>query len=172
MDVERSLKAITDEDLGVLAKLAAEDRERFYVGRPEYRSRVVCVALCQRAALHYVDMAERASAANGVKDFDVWSFFASVPGHRFPADRRMTHVDLGPSKFGRWTGEPPSFCHFSGRRVDMLMRSLPVELGADPADALADYLREGRTVSARRLAAKAAVLINPIQRRGEIVWPR
>jgi hypothetical protein len=32
---------------------------------------LVCVALCQGAALHFVD------GENGVKDFDVWTFYAA-----------------------------------------------------------------------------------------------
>jgi hypothetical protein len=56
-------------------------------------------------------------------------------------------------------------------RVDLLGRSLPVARGTDPARAIRDYLAAGRTTSARALAAKATVLIDPAHRPGEIVWP-
>jgi hypothetical protein len=105
--------------------------------------------------------------SNGVKDFDVWSFYAEVSDWPFPARWRGTR-DFGPSKFGRYPNDPPQY---SGRRVDLLGRSLPVSLGADPAQALQRYLAAGRTDSAKALAAKAVVLIDPPDRAGEVVWP-
>jgi hypothetical protein len=68
----------------------------------------------------------------------------------------------------RYPADPPRYI---GRRVDLLGRSLPVAPGTDPARAIRDYLAAGRTTSARALAAKAAVLIDPAHRAGEIVWP-
>lgn len=168
---DRSYEPIEPADLRLLGQVAAEDRELFYRGRPEFRDRLLCVALCQGAAKHYVDVARGAPSPNGVKDFDVWSFFAAVPGERFPADRRNRHVDFGPSKFGRWDNEPDRFRAFTGRRVDLLMRALPVLLGADPVLALREYLGEARTRSAGELAAKAVVLIEPEHLLGTIVWP-
>jgi hypothetical protein len=41
-----------------LSVIAAEDRESRFARRPRwavYRDRILCVALCQGAALHYVD---------------------------------------------------------------------------------------------------------------------
>ncbi|MEA2827735.1 MAG: hypothetical protein QOG43_2174 [Actinomycetota bacterium] len=167
----RSYQRIEITDLQHLGRIAAEDRERFYRKRPEYRDRLICVALCQGAGKHFVDMANGFSEPNGVKDLDVWSFFAAIPGERFPADRRNVGVDFGPSKFGRQEPDQvaPQFRHFVGRNVDLLMRALPVPVGADPASALRDYLSEGRTKSAQELAAKGAVLIEPAV--GTVVWP-
>jgi hypothetical protein len=167
----RSYETITVADLGILSLLAESDRTKFFRKRPEYGDRVLCVALCQGAGLHYVDVARRHEPPNGVKDFDVWTFFSAVPGERFPADRRNVHVDLGPSRFGRYDNEPPRFAHYTGRRVDLLMRALSVGDGVDPADALRSYLRRGATTSAVMLARKGVVLIDPDDRRGEIVWP-
>ncbi len=104
---------------------------------------------------------------NGVKDFDVWSFYAQYDDWPFPARWRGTR-DFGPSKFGRYPGDP---LRYSGRRVDLLGRSLPAAPGADPADAIRRYLAAQRTESAKALAAKAVVLIDPQNRAGEIVWP-
>ena len=73
----------------------------------------------------------------------------------------------GPSKFGRYPGDPPSF---SGRRVDLLGRSLEVLPGADPATVLRDYLSVALTASAKALAAKAVVLMYPEQLAGKVVW--
>jgi hypothetical protein len=172
MDLGRSCEPITTDDLARLGAIAADDYGRFFQKRPEYCDRVLCTALCQGAALHYVDIAAGCAKPNGIKDFDVWTFFAVIPDARFPADRRMTHVDLGPSKFGRWDGEPKEFRRYKGRRVDLLMRALPVPVDSDPVLALRSYLSDARTGSAKQLAAKAVVLINPADRRGEIVWPR
>jgi hypothetical protein len=113
------------------------------------------------AALHYLD------EKNGVKDFDVWSFYAARDDGPFP-DRWRGTADYGPSKFGRYPDDPPSF---TGRRVDLLGRSLDVPLDAEPATALRDYFSAARTRSAKELAAKAVVLINPGQPAGKVVWP-
>jgi hypothetical protein len=104
---------------------------------------------------------------NGVKDFDIWSFYAQCDDWPFPARWRGTR-DFGPSKFGRYSADPT---RYSGRRVDLLGRSLPVALDTDPADAIRRYLAAQRTTSAKALAAKAVVLIEPQNRAGEVVWP-
>ncbi|MDP9403607.1 MAG: hypothetical protein M3P85_09805 [Actinomycetota bacterium] len=167
----RSYERIEIPDLQRLGQLAAEDRDFFYRRRPEYRGHLLCVALCQGAGKHYVDLELGSPEPNGVKDFDVWSFFAAIPGERFPADKRNRHEDFGPSKFGRWEKELARFGHFHGRRVDLLMRGLPAPLDADPVAALREYLAEPRTRSAGELAAKGAVLIEPDPLVGVIVWP-
>lgn len=100
---------------------------------------------------------------NGVKDFDVWSFFAAIPGERFPAAIRHRHFDFGHSKFGAEPDQPTKFSHIKGRRVDVLLRDLPVGLDADPVEALRAYLERRRTDSARALAAKAAVFVEPTE---------
>ena len=164
-DSDRSLARIERADLLRLAALAADAEAELFRRNPQgsgrYAGRLLCRALCQGAALHYVD------GSNGVKDFDVWSFYARYDDWPFPARWRGTR-DFGPSKFGRYPGDPP---RYSGRRVDLLGRSLPAEPGADPADVLRRYLAARRTDSAKALAAKAVVLIHPENRAGEIVWP-
>ena len=65
--------------LARLSKIAEADHESFYARRPEYRGRLIAVVLAQGAALHYLDR------SNGVKDLDVWTFFAlPVEDTRFP----------------------------------------------------------------------------------------
>lgn len=171
MSADRSYEPIDAQDLASLGRFAAEDREKFFEGRPEYRERLLCVALCQGAGQHYVDLAHGSTTPNGVKDFDVWSFFAAIPGERFPADIRNSHVDLGESKFGRHPNEPERFASFVGRRIDLFLRALPVDVDADPARALEAYLAQKRTTSARYLAMKGVVLVEPKARQGEVVWP-
>src|ERR1700733_5148453 len=74
-------------------------------------------------------------------------------------------ADYGRSKFGRYPDDPPSF---TGRRVDLLGRSLDVRLDAEQAKVLRDYLFAARTRSAKELAAKAVVLIYPGQLAGKV----
>jgi hypothetical protein len=164
-DLGRSPACIDVADLLRLAALAADAEaelfERNPYGSGRYTGRLLGRALCQGAALHYMN------GKNGVKDFDVWSFYAQHDDWPFPARWRGTR-HFGPSKFGRYPGDPPQY---TGRRVDLLGRSLPAAPGADPAPAIHDYLAAGRTTSAKALAAKAAVLIDPMSRVGKIVRP-
>jgi len=164
-DSDRSLERIELTDLLRLAALAADAEAELFSRNPQgsgrYAGRLLGRALCQGAALHYVN------GSNGVKDFDVWSFYAEIDDWPFPPRWRGTR-DFGPSKFGRYPGDPPRYL---GRRVDLLGRSLPARPGADPGVALRIYLAGRRTGSAKALAAKAAVLVDPQNRAGEIVWP-
>lgn len=160
----RSYAAITKSDLRKLATIARADNEDFFrrnplVGR-HYRSRILCTALCQGAALHYID------GRNGVKDFDVWSFFAEHPAMPYPSRRHAT-ADFGHSKFGR----PSADFELEGRRVDLLGRSLPVRPSADPVEAVLLYLLTGKTKSSKLLKEQAVVLLDPPQLLGAIVWP-
>jgi hypothetical protein len=162
---ERSRERITDADLARLCELACADLAELFQRRPEtgrlYRHRLLGIALCQGAALHYID------GRNGIKDFDVWSFFAEHPERPFPY-RRNVPCDFGPSKFGRFSDDP---ARFLGRRVDMLGRSLPVPPETDPVWAIREYLHASRTKTARLLAEKAAVMLWPEQIRGVVAWP-
>ena len=162
--MDRSLARIDVADLLRLAALAADAEAELFERNPRgsgrYAGRLLGRALCQGAALHYVDR------KNGVKDFDVWSFYAQLADWPFPVRWRGTR-DFGPSKFGRYPGDPPRYI---GRRVDLLGRSLPAAPGTDPVHTIREYLAAGRTDSARKLATKAAVLIAPVSRVGEIVW--
>lgn len=160
---DRSLSPITLDDLARLRHIAREDRESFFARLPRYRAledRVLAVALCQGAAAHFLD------GKNGVKDFDVWTFYAAHPDVTYPARRRVAR-DFGDPKFG----QTPDRMRFVGRRVDLLGRSLKALPGSDPVEALHAYLTERRTKSARHLASKAVVLIEPTALVGQVVWP-
>lgn len=160
----RSYERLTPDDLSRLAAIAKDDRGARFARRPRWRpyaDRVLCVALCQGAALHYLD------GRNGVKDFDVYTFYAEHPTGPFPY-RWLTNLDFGPSRFGRYPGDPD---RFRGRRVDLIGRSLAVSPDADPVEAVRQYLAAGRTETARHLASKAVVLLEPEGLRGEIIWP-
>src|SRR5450759_1216502 len=121
----RSFAKIKDQDLLRLAQLAREDREALFVNKPRwqpYSGRIIAVALCQDAALHYVD------GRNGVKDFDVWTFYAAHAVGPFPYRRNGTR-DFGPSKFGR---APDEKARLVGRKVDLLGPSIACAVGNDP----------------------------------------
>lgn len=161
----RSLERIGRADLRRLAEIAHRDLKSLFERRPEtgrlYRRRLFAVALCQGAALHYVN------GTNGVKDFDVWSFFRANPSRPFPY-RRNASADFGDPRFGK----SPGWESYVGRRVDLLGRSLAIPKGCSPAAALQEYLSSGRTNTARALAKKAVVLLYPPQYLGDVVWPR
>ncbi len=160
----RSYERITAEDLAYLAGIARLDREDLFARKPRCRvleEGLVCVALCQGAALHFVD------GANGVKDFDVWTFYAARPDHPpFPWRRRAARV-FGDPGFGRAPDRPG----FVGRRVDLLARSIEAGSETGPAEILRAYLSAGRTASARALARKAVVLLEPSDLLGTVAWP-
>ena len=163
-DEARSYERISLDDLARLAQIARDDREDRVTRRPRWRpyaDRVLCVALCQGAALHYVD------GRNGVKDFDVYAFYAEHPTGTFPY-RWRTEADFGPSRFGQHPDDPDSF---HGRRVDLIGRSLDVLPDADPITAVRHYLAAGHTETARQLARKAVVLLEPGPLRGQVIWP-
>jgi DNA-binding transcriptional regulator YiaG len=163
-EVTRSLVPLTVDDLIRLGRRAAEDRAAFFGRKPDtaalYSSRLFAVALCQGAAMHYID------GKNGVKDFDVWSFFSESPIRMFPP-RRRGEADFGDPKFGV-SSDAPSFV---GRRVDLIGRSIPDANPSDPVGTLRRYLGHVRTKSARLLALKAVVLIEPTELLSTVVWP-
>jgi hypothetical protein len=87
-ETARSLARIDRSDLLRLAALAAEAEAGLFTRHPHgagrYAGRLLCRALCQGAALHYLDR------KNGVKDFDVWSFYAALGDGPFPYRWRGT----------------------------------------------------------------------------------
>jgi hypothetical protein len=162
--VSRSYVPITEADLRRLAALAAEDRRDLFARKPDtgrsYADRLFAVALCQGAALHYIDK------KSGIKDLDVWSFYEEHPRRAYPYRRRAKR-DFGDPKFGTTDDS----AQFIGRRVDLIGRSIPGADRSAPVETLRRYLRAGATESARRLAEKAVVLIEPSSLMGTIVWP-
>ena len=165
MLAERSYERIEDKDLRKLVRFAHEDREDFFKRHPRwerlYSERIICIALCQGAALHYID------GKNGIKDFDVWTFYAEHPKAPFPY-RRIGRKDFGISKFGY---HPLETENFKGRCVDLIGRSLKCPLDAAPVEALRDYLSQAITKTAKELSEKAVVLLWPPELFEKIAWP-
>jgi len=163
---DRAYARITRADLKRLLKIARLEREDFFARHKEYailyRKRVLCTALCQGAALHYIN------GQTGVRDFDVWTFYAEHPEASFPHWHEERY-DYGRSnKFGRLSDAPDAF---KGRPVDLAGRSIEASPADDPIEALQHYLRRGSTPVARRLADKAVVLLEPEKLAGYVVWP-
>lgn len=159
----RSYESITTTDLRRLSQVARADREDFFVRKPKYEvlaDRIICVALCQGAALHYVD------GRDGVKDFDIWTFYAAHSSVSFPPRRNATR-DFGDPKFGQSLDRTDLI----GRRVDLFGRSVKVPTRTDPRSFIHQYLSRPQTKSARHLAQKAVVLLEPLDQIGTVAWP-
>ena len=81
----RSYLPIEISDLHKLLEIAYRDRESFFKTHPQWRKlygrRVVCVALCQGAAKHYLD------GVTGINDFDVYTFYNKHPQKNWYAKR-------------------------------------------------------------------------------------
>ncbi len=140
-------------DLERLADIARQDREDFFYRQPEwakfYRDRILCVALCQGAAQHYID------STTGINDFDVYTFYEAHTQKAWYA-KRIKSYDFGDPKFGKSKDRPD----FIGRRVDCLGRSLTLFGDEGVETALRRYLREQKTETYRLLSYKAVVLLN------------
>lgn len=157
----RSYLPVVNSDLQRLAEIACVGRTAFFRDHPEwgmYAQQVVCVALCQGAALHMID------GATGINDFDVYTFYAAQPTKRWYS-KRIKSFDFGDAKYGQSLDRP----EYIGRRVDCLGREIDVGGGEDPVSALLRYLRRRKTKTARLLAEKAVVLLEP--QCGLVVWP-
>lgn len=165
MSEQRSFERITRADLKRIARMARSEREEFFGRHPEwailYGKRLLCVALCKDAAMHFVN------GSTGVDVFDVWTFYAEHAEAPFPF-QQVVKADLGKSKFGRDAANPDVY---QGRRIDLRARSLDCRPGDDPVEVLQRYLRSGDTPSARELRDKALVLIEPEPFLGYVVWP-
>lgn len=156
----RSFKRILPSDLRRLCAIAIADRKEFFRKYSKwriYRNRVLCIALCQGAASHFID------GRTGINDFDVYTFYREHPTVRWYAKRIGRH-DFGDPKFGRSKDRQS----FIGRRVDVLGRAIKVLAGERPRAALLRYLRERRTKTAQCLSEKAVVFLQP--QCGTILW--
>jgi hypothetical protein len=192
---ERSQARLTAAHLRRLGELA--DAQHLQFTRTAARGgnsfawakRRVAVVLAQGAARHYL----HPRAGYGVKDLDVWTFYARRPDRPLRAGRYEVHADFGASALGRNLYLPPlngkqrRWDEYAGRRVDFLVRDLEVRPGAGPdavVAALRDWLAAGaaqpcrhlngsNNSSAHWLAHKAMVWVGTTETRdraGLAVW--
>ena len=134
-----SYAPFTDEHLRRLVRIAEADQKSFFQRNPHlavYGHRLLSIALCQGGALHYLDCKKGAKKTNGVKDLDVYSFYADDPEIPWPY-RRHGVADFGASEFGH---HPNKRRDFVGRHVYLMGRALPVAPGANPVLAIRDWL--------------------------------
>lgn len=160
---ERSFEPLTDEHLARLAKIVRADHEDGFSRCPRwkiYQDRVGLVALCQGATLPYL------YGRNGVKDLDVWTFYARHLEGEFPARWRVM-ANCGFSPLGRH----PYDTRYFGRHVDVIGRSINAVPSSHPVRAVRPYLRAGGTASARSLAGMAVVALDLPELLGTTVRP-
>ena len=130
---ERSYAPITRATLDRLALLCREAMDAFFARNPRwtaYRARLLCTALAQGAALHFLD------GKNGVKDFDCWAFYELDEriGPLPPRGRRAI-LDFGPSEFGRHpNGHLQKPCREAGRGRDGAPLGVSQRSGIGDAD--------------------------------------
>jgi hypothetical protein len=163
---EKSQEWLTTEHLHRLVQIAQDDLEGFFERNPhrkDYQSQVRLTALCQGAALHYLDH------TTGVKDLDVWTFFEELPRGRVERHRRPKQEDFGVSTLGRHPGDATK--GYAGRTVDLLLTTIPYRHGQRIDDTVRDYLRTGRTKTRRCLAEKAVIGLDPPEYFGVTIWP-
>jgi hypothetical protein len=140
----------------------------------------VAVTLAQGGAQHYLD------GTTGVKDLDVWTFYAAIADMPLRCGRYEVHADFGLSVHGRQE-YPPGFKHrqaarwlaYEGRRVDFMVRDLQVDAEA-AADEVTEALRSWLTASASAtgakkspsvvLSRKAMIWLVPAEP-GTVIWP-
>jgi hypothetical protein len=105
----RSFERFTMDDLRHLLDIAKRDMQDFFE-RPDwgqlYADRVLCVTLCQGAALHYV------SGTTGINDIDLYTFFRAHPQRPWYSNRLSIYYP-GYDKFGRLEDKPD----WVGRRI-------------------------------------------------------
>lgn len=161
---ERSYDLLEARDLARLADLALADQKEFFRRHPDiaaaYANRLLCIALCQGAGLHYIDH------RNGIKDFDVWSFYRRSSECTFPDRRPRIVRDFGDPRFGQSPDRPD----FVGRRVDIFIKAVDAVETTTYSEAIRHYMAAGRTRTARLLRQKGVVVLYPANCMGTILW--
>src|SRR3954447_9377333 len=95
----RRLGALADDQHAELTRPPAQGRNL-----SAWAGRRVAVVLAQGAALHYLHPdgpPDPPAGAPGVKDLDVWTFYAAIPGWPLRTGRYEVSRDFGPSSLGR-----------------------------------------------------------------------
>ncbi|MBB4185740.1 hypothetical protein [Sinorhizobium terangae] len=149
---ERSYERLTPADLEEIAAVALRTLAAIFDRAPVaclYRDRLLLIALAQGSALHYLD------GVNGLKDIDVWAFFAAGLAKPFPHRKRWC-VDFGPSRFGRH----PADLGYRGRRLDLMGRSITVASGEPPQQSVRRWL-SSKNRSAIELSKKPMFSLFP-----------
>jgi len=165
MILERSLEKITKNDLSELYNGSKARLEEYFsqgAGRKWLDlydiEKPIVAALCQGAAMHFRD------GTTGVRDFDVWFFYPFNKKH-LPY-RTIWNWDYQNPKFGRH----PDIKGYTGRKVDVLVRSIHNYSIADSVKTIHEYLQYEDTDSSRELSKKAVVILYPENQLGKVAW--
>ncbi|MFH0874793.1 MAG: hypothetical protein V1859_02560 [archaeon] len=121
-----------------------------------YKKRIYAILLVQGAALHYVDK------KNGIKDFDVLVIYKKQNNRTKLYAKRLKSYDSGLPEFGRYSKDKPKY---TNRRVDILMREIPVLKHKSLNINLRDFISQHKYWS-----KKAAVGIWPKRILGKIIY--
>jgi hypothetical protein len=160
-ETHRSFELFDQSDFDRLIELARVWLEDIALRLPAtcgaYAEQVLMTCLAQGGARHYVDQ------HNGVKDLDVWTFFRARTERAFPS-RTVWNRDFGQSRFGKH----PDDIGYTGRRVDLIGRSIPCADDEQPTAAVRRWL-EGSSASAFELR-KAPVLALVHGKKPVVIW--
>jgi hypothetical protein len=154
-----STECFTIDELRALGRHALDILTRTGHGR-EMARHLLAVTLAQGAALHYAVQNGSAvryldPARAGIKDIDIWCFFAAGEWEFNP--RWKQNDDYGPSRFGRSPEDPG----YLGRRIDVFGRSIPVQRGEQVDDSIRRWLQRPGKGSPYYLRQKAVVGLYP-----------
>jgi hypothetical protein len=161
---ERSYVEINEQDLKLLLKKSKERLVKFFLSNNgkkwielyDYKKPIL-VAFCQGAAMHYYDK------KNGVKDFDIW-FFYPFNKKDLPYRARW-ECDFENKKFG----QHPEMQKYKGRKIDVMVRSIKTRK-RNPVEVMIEYLKEGKTETAKCLSKKAVVVLEPEEYFSKVIW--
>jgi len=139
--------------------IAAEAEVGLFARHPHgggsYAGRLICRALCQGVAQHYLD------GRSGVKDFDVWSSYGPFPYGG--GARRITAC--------RSSGATPETCRRSPAAGSTCSADRSTGRSAPTRPMRCEASRRGAHRHGPGTGRKAVVLICPDHLVGEIVWP-
>ena len=167
--IERSPIPITNSDLRQLLSISREYIDSFFHRRRDlrhYKKQLVSIALCQGAALHYLDK------KNGVKDFDIYFFFGVEYDNRL-INRVPAKGEINLSKFGV---HPDDYQRgLTARRIDFLRRNISPKISVienqEPEIVIRSYLEAKPTPTATELAKKAVIGLWPTSVFAKTIWP-
>lgn len=152
---ERIYDSISERDLLALKDFGIREHEEFfkrnsYLKKDFYRS-LAGICLCQGAALHYLNQ------KTGIKDFDVWHFYAN--------NENVTLRCRRPKRIKN---------AYMGRDIDFLKRAIPKNIFAlfpnNLEKIIMSFLLERNTKSKNLLLKKAVIGLYPNNIFAKILW--
>jgi len=139
--------------------MAQVEQLAFFARNPSkarpYANRFIAAALCQGAALHFLD------GKCGVKDFDIHLFYIQHPRYRQLSRTVKSFPEKVPD--------------FGVRRLDFIRSVVPARIvdanKPNVTNILRRFLGERPTSNSKYLAEKAVVGLLPERIFGKVIWP-